>query len=170
MRKLLVIGLAGAVIAISGVAFAAWTSRGEGQGSATALRAVDLSTSVATPVAGLYPGGSADLSITVNNPNPYPVSVTAIEPDPERGISVFGRGCESDNVTFSITGGSFGATPGVLSVPVSVAAKVGSTPGTSPITLTRAVRMVADADNDCQGATFTVPVVVTGASAAVPDQ
>jgi hypothetical protein len=70
-------------------------------------------------------------------------------------------------VTFSITGGSFSATPGVLNVPVAVAAKVRSTPGSAPITLTNAVRMIANADNDCQGATFTVPVLVTGASAAV---
>jgi hypothetical protein len=170
MRKLVVIGLVAGTIAISGVAFAAWTSRGEGEGSATALRAVDLSTSVATPVAGLYPGGSADLSITVNNPNPYPVSVTVIEPDTAEGITVDGPGCEPENVSFSVTGGSFSATPGVLNVPVAVAAKTGSTPGSAPITLNKAVRMIADADNDCQGATFTVPVIVTGASAALSDQ
>lgn len=165
-KKAVAFGIVGGVLALAGVAFAAWNAGGAGRGSAQALSAVDLTTSVATPVAGLYPGGSANLSITVNNPNPYPVSVITVEPDPDNAIAVDTAGCDAGNVSLVITGGSFTTTPGVLAVPVGIPAKVGSTNGTSPITLTNAVKMIDDADDACQGAVFSVPVVVTGASAA----
>ena len=37
-------------------------------------------TAVASPTAGnvLYPGGTGDVVITISNPNPYPVTVTAV--------------------------------------------------------------------------------------------
>src|SRR5262245_5163696 len=69
--KVLVVG--------AGIAYAVWTVGGSGTGTARATSALPLTTSVATPTAQLYPGiTNSNLFLTVNNPNPFPVSVTSV--------------------------------------------------------------------------------------------
>jgi len=68
------------IIAVTAVAYAAWTASGSGQGYAKAgtaqlLTTVDVS---ATTPATLYPSGTGNVLLRINNPNPYPVQVTTV--------------------------------------------------------------------------------------------
>jgi hypothetical protein len=137
------------------VAWAAWTANGTGNGYAKATTAQALTTSdaSASTTAQLYPGGSGDVKVTINNPNAYPVTVTSIS-----------------NGSGSITADSAHATAGCSTTGVTFANQTGSwsvaANGSSTVTLTGAASMSNASDNACQGATFTIPVSLTGASSA----
>ena len=141
----------------SSIAFAAWTATGSGAGytkatTASALTTVDVSAS--TSPGTLYPGGTSDVKISISNPNPYPVLVT----------SVLGSGLPasitSDKVGCSAagTGVSFTDQTGL-----SLAVAAG---GTTNFTFTGAAAMSNSSANACQGAIFTIPVTLSGASNA----
>ena len=53
-------------------------SSGEGQSATIANLTI---TAVASPAPGnlLYPGGTGDVVVTIANPNPYPVTITAVQ-------------------------------------------------------------------------------------------
>ena len=131
------------------VAFAAWTVGGGGSGTATAVSAQNLTTSVATTTAALYPGiTGANLSLTVNNPNPFPVTITSVNAN---GAAVPDAAHASGCVT---TGVSYATT----STSKTVAAN-GSSSFTVP-----GVSMSNASDTGCQGATFIIPVSFTATS------
>jgi hypothetical protein len=142
-----VVGTAGALAATA--AFAAWTVGGGGTGTATATSASALTTSVATTTAALYPGitGSA-LYLKVNNPNPFPVAITSVNAN---GAAVPDAGhptCTTTGVTFTTT------------------AVTQTVPANGTLSFTAAgVAMTNASDTGCQGATFTIPVTFTSASA-----
>jgi hypothetical protein len=143
-----------ASLAITAVAFAAWTASGTGSSTAKATSAVALTTSdaSASTTATLYPGATGSLRITINNPNPYPVRITTI---------AAGSG------SVSATGGiGTCSTTGVSLVPQSGLALDVAANGSSTFTVSGAVTMDNTSDNGCQGATFTVPVSLSGASNA----
>ena len=52
-------------------------SNGEGQSANVSNLSI---TAVASPAAGnlLYPGGTGDVVISISNPNPFPVTITAV--------------------------------------------------------------------------------------------
>ena len=143
----IVVGTAGALAATA--AFAAWTVGGGGTGTATATSASALTTSVATTTAALYPGiTGANLYLTVNNPNPFPVAITSVNAN---GAAVPDAG----HPTCSTTGVSFTTTAVTQTVPAS-----------GSLSFTAAgVSMSNASDTGCQGATFTIPVTFTAASA-----
>jgi hypothetical protein len=130
-------------------AFAAWTVGGGGSGTATAVSAQNLTTSVATTSAALYPGiTGANLSLTVNNPNPFPVTITSVNAN---GAAVPDAAHASGCVT---TGVSYSTTSTSKTVPAS---------GSSSFTVA-GVSMTNASDTGCQGATFTIPVTFTATS------
>ncbi len=139
-----------AIILVSSVAYAAWTASGGGQGyakagTAQALTTVDVS---ATTTATLYPSGTGDVFLKINNPNPYPVTVA----------SVTGSGVVTSTVPACdlSTGVTFVNQTGLsLTVPAG---------GATAFTLTGAAAMSNASANACQGATFTIPVTLSGAS------
>lgn len=141
---------------IAGLAFAAWTTSGTGSAtakakSAQALTTVDVS---ATTTATLYPGATGDAFIRIANPNEYPVNVTAISLNGTNAsitADAGHSGCTTTGVSFTDQTG------------LSIAVAAG---GNATETLTGAVAMSNASLNACQGATFTIPVTVTGASAA----
>lgn len=155
MRKLLKKGSVTAiflgVMLAASVAFASWLATGTGNGYAKATSAQNLTTSAATPTADLYPGGTGNLKITINNPNPYPVLVTQIARTGGAITSDAGAACDAS------TGVSM-STPQTVSISVAAG-------GSTTTTLTGVMSMTNSSDTTCQGATFTVPVTVTGASA-----
>jgi hypothetical protein len=130
------------------VAFAAWTVGGGGSGTATATSAQPLTTSVATTSAQLYPGISgADLYLTVNNPNPFPVTITSVNAN---GAAVADAGhpaCVTTGVSYTTQ-----ATTQTVGANTSLSFTV---PG---------VAMSNASDTGCQGATFTIPVTFTASS------
>ena len=78
-KRAIVTSLFLGVVLASTVALASWLATGTGNGYAKAGTAQPLTTNVATVTSGsLYPGGNGDVYITVNNPNPYPVTVTGV--------------------------------------------------------------------------------------------
>jgi hypothetical protein len=134
-----------------GLVYAAWTTNGSGSGYAKAgssqtLTTVDVS---ATTAASLYPGVNGNVKIEISNPNPYAVRVTAIAgtgaATPDAGHS----GCTTTGVTFNNQTGL------TIDIPAS---------SSTTTTLTGAASMSNASIDACQGATFTIPVSLTGAS------
>jgi hypothetical protein len=153
-RKIAVVTIVMA-LSVVGLVYAAWTTNGTGSGyakagTAQALTTVDVS---ASTTATLYPGGPAgDVLIRVNNPNTYPVTVTGVSLNgtngditPDAGHS----GCTTTGVSFTNQTGLS------ISVPAS---------GQTTATLSGAVSMSNASLNACQGAVFTIPVTISGAS------
>jgi hypothetical protein len=148
------------VLGVVGFVYAAWTSSGSGSGYAQAGTAQSLTTSDVSGSAfthNLYPGTSGDLNIKINNPNSYPVTVTSIT---SNGViqadgthQTAGCGTATDAST---TGVTF-PNPGTQSISVAPS-------GSTTTTLTNKVSMSNASDNACQGATFTIPVSISGQS------
>ncbi len=151
-RRITAASLFVGVALVGSVAFAAWTATGSGSGytkatTAQALTTVDVS---ATAASQLYPGGTGDVIIRISNPNPYAVQVTNVTGSGAI-TSDGGAACNSSTgVTFSDQSGL------TLSVPAS---------GAATFTLSGAAAMSNASANACQGATFTIPVTLSGASA-----
>ena len=147
-RKLAILALSVTAALGASAAFAAWTVGGGGSGTATAISSQNLTTSVATTTAALYPGiTGANLYLTVNNPNPFPVTITSVNAN---GAAT----ADAGHATCVTTGVSYATT----AVTQTVAAN-GSLSFTVP-----SVSMSNASDNGCQGATFTIPVTFTAGS------
>ncbi|MFN2617239.1 MAG: hypothetical protein ABR581_08965 [Thermoleophilaceae bacterium] len=150
-----------AVGLIAGFVYAAWTTNGSGSayskaGTASALSTVDVS---ASTTASLYPGVTGDVLIKVSNPNPYPVRVTGVSLNgTNASIAADGShsGCTTTGVSFTDQS----------SLTIDVPAKSGGVDGQTQATLTGAAAMSNASLNACQGAIFTIPVTLTGASNA----
>lgn len=134
----------------AGVAFAAWTATGTGSGYAKATSAQPLTTVdvSASTTATLYPGATGDVYLRISNPNPYPVVVTDVTGN--GAITASNGSCNASSVTYTDQTGL------TLNVPAS---------GAASFTLSGAVQMSTAANDNCQGAVFTIPVALTGSSA-----
>jgi hypothetical protein len=149
VRRVVAGTLTTGVILTAGVAFAAWTAGGSGNGYAKAgtvgaLTTVDAS---ASTTAQLYPGGTGDVKITISNPNSFPVTVTGVSGNGTI-TSDAGAGCNSS------TGVTFTNTTGLT--------EVAAASTTTTITLANKASMSSSSANACQGAVFTIPVTLTG--------
>jgi len=153
-RSAAVIAASALAIGGAGAAWAAWNLTGSGSTSAKATSAQKL-TIDNVEVEGLSPGNKSNIKFTAKNPNAFPVQIT--------GINITGidsADCAASNVvkqTFTLP------APAAL----TVGAAAGAVPGSKDITLTDAIKMVADADDDCQAALFTVSLDLDAVSAAV---
>jgi hypothetical protein len=145
-------------LGVAGLVYAAWTATGGGSGYAKATSAQALTTTdvSASTTATLYPGADGDVLIRISNPNPYPVQVT----------DVTGNGTITADSGHSTCGSDVGHPTGVtftdqtgltINVPAS---------GNTQTTLTGAAHMSNASDDSCQGATFTIPVSLSGQSNA----
>ena len=156
-RRRAVALLASAVaLSAAGLVFAAWLASGGGSGYAQAGTAQALSTVSVSAATGdaLYPGGTGDVVIKISNPNPYPVSITSVSLDGAASAIT----ADAGHAACTTTGVSFTDQTGLsIAVPAN---------GDATATLTDAVAMSNASLNGCQGATFTIPVTFTGASAA----
>jgi hypothetical protein len=130
-------------------AAAYFTSSGSGTGAAsTGTVTVSVSATTGTPSTALYPGSTADVTLEVNNPNAFAVTLKKVE----------------GNGTITASGGK-GSCPAPTGVTFTDQTALNQTlPANSTdnaVDLTGAAAMdIATADN-CQGATFTIPVKVT---------
>jgi hypothetical protein len=130
-----------------GVAFAAWTSTGEGSGQVTSTSDQGL-TVTSTNASGLFPTGQQTITVTVENKNPYKVALDSITVD---DITSNDAACNVEEVT-----APHNNAPGVTLEPAGVAGDSADFPFV--------VSMSNDADDDCQGDTFTVDFTATGHS------
>lgn len=142
--------------ALAGIAAAVWSAVGSGNSTSGAGTTVAVTLSPATPTAALYPGGQADVVLTITNSNTSTVRIGSLASDTARGTSGFSvdanhAGCVLSTLSVSTqTNGTTGWT---------VPAKAGSADGTLAVTLTSALAMSSSALSVCQGAVFTVYLV-----------
>lgn len=154
-RVLVVTTVVGATLG-GGIAVAAWTSSGTGAATAKAGTATAPTTTAVAASAFtsglLYPGGPAGTAkVLVNNPNPYPVVVTKVLAGSGTPTGSGGTGtCTQTGVSWVDQTPQSGN-----SVPAN---------GSATLTLPGAVSMGATSDDGCQGALFSIPVVVTVSS------
>jgi hypothetical protein len=148
-QRLLVVGTAAAALTITGTggAYAYWSTEGSGQGAAeTSTMTVateELTPGDATPSQQLLPGRTADAVVKVRNPNAFSVTL----------ISVAGTTAPSADNGCSPTGVTFQNATGLRT---DIAAGT-----TRVVSLPSAVSMSPTAASACQGATFTIPVLIT---------
>ena len=152
-KAFVVLALLLSAVAASAV-IAAWVTNGSGPGYAKAQTAsnLTLSDASASTTADLYPGATGSVKLKVTNPNPFPVRITSVAKQASAITSDKGAACDaSTGVTFSDQTG--------LALDLAAGA-------TTTFTLANAISMSNASDNSCQGAVFTIPVNVTGASNA----
>ena len=154
---LAVVAVTVTALAGAGAAFAYWTTTGSGSASAATPTVLAVTLTAGTPSAELYPGGVADLSITVSNPNAFAVRLGSLALDTAQGSGGFGvdgahAGCDLSTLSFTTqSNGGAGWT---------IPAKVGATNGALALDLPGAVAMGATAADACQGASFAAHLIV----------
>ena len=146
-RILLVPAVVVALIASATVTFAYFRSTGSGAGSSAAgsLQPVTVIANTGTPSSLLFPGASADVVITLSNPNAFAVTLTMVSGNGTITADGSHPGCTTTGVTFTNQTG--------LSINVPA--------GASNVDLPGAASMGATSSSGCQGATFNIPVSIT---------
>jgi hypothetical protein len=145
--------LTAGLLAVGGAAGAFWAAYGDGAGAAATGAVVGVSLSPAAPTAQLYPGGTADVVLTISNPNRAAVRLASLSLDTATGTAGFsadaGHGaCDLSSLSFT-TASNDGAG-------WTVQGAVGGAAGTTAVTLLDAVAMDVDAPEGCQGVVLTV--------------
>ena len=156
INRKVAVGVLAVTMAAVGLVYAAWTTNGSGNayakaGTAAAISTVDVS---ASTTATLYPGVSGAVLIKLDNPNPYPVTVTAITGSGTITADAGHSGCTTTGVTFNNQTG----------LTLSVPAKSGGVDGVLQTSLTGAASMSNASVDGCQGAVFSIPVTLTAQS------
>ncbi len=147
-HRIVLLWIIAAVFCLSaGAAYAYFTSSGSGSGtgSAGSLLPVSIEATAGTPRTPLLPGGTGDVTLTVDNPNRFDVTL----------VAVIGSGAITavGNATCTAhTGVTFNSpsSPGLLIVP-----------GINDLDLAGAAAMSTTSSASCQGATFSIPVMIT---------
>ena len=132
----------------SGAAYAYFTSSGHGTGSAItgSMQKVMISSATATPTSELQPGGTADVTLEVTNPNNFTVTLVSVVGSGNIFADSGHPGCTTTGVTFT--------DQTSLNTPISAGA-------TATIDLPGAAAMSSASSADCQGATFSIPVTIS---------
>jgi hypothetical protein len=155
-RRAAFVGLATAVI-VAGSASAYWKGRVSGSGPAKIGVGVTVTTN-ATPAQGakLYPGGVAvPITLQINRPGTTKVRISTFAPRIGAiTADAAHAGCVGSNGVNANQFITVGSQSG-LAIDVFTA-----TPVTT--TIDGMVQMTIAAPNACQGATFTIPVLLTG--------
>jgi hypothetical protein len=150
-RRLIAVLAVVGVLAVGGAAWAYFTSHGSGSGHASTgtMSTVTLSATAGSASTPLYPGGTGDVSLEVNNPNSYAVTLVGValkvggSITPDAGHSA----CTTTGVSFTHQTG--------LSIPIPAGAT------NYQIHLSGAASMGSSSLSGCQGATFSIPVTIT---------
>ena len=157
-RRVLTLGGSVGVFLVGSMVFAAWLVPGTGQGYSKAKQAQALTTDDvgATTTDQLYPGATGDVKVKVNNPNPFPVTVTGVDAN---------GAVDSDKANCTDVGGDATKRTGVGFTNQTLNSNnVVPANGSLSLTLNNAVSMSNQSVNACQGAVFTIPVSFTASS------
>jgi len=153
-------------------------SSGEGQSATITNLSISA---VSSPAASnlLYPGGNGDVVVTISNPNPYPVTITAVNLPTN---TTYATGYTTSALTTTQTG-CLAATPSGVVWNYSTATSGSSHTLTSPltvgasgqannplvVTLTNDASMAATAPSACANTYFSLPsltgITATGGAA-----
>ncbi len=156
-RRGLVIALVGAA-AFAVAATAYWSGVGIGSTSTRLADVKALVLAAGTPTGQLYPGGAANVSAVITNPNPYVVHVSALSLD--AGTGTAGYGVDSSHPTCDVSTLSFAGQDNA-GKGWNVPPQTGTTDGSLPVEMAAALTMTLGAANSCQGAVFTVHLVAS---------
>jgi hypothetical protein len=174
----IVLAGAGAYAATNWVVGLGAGSSGEGQSATISNLTI---TAVASPAASnvLFPGGSGDVVVSIANPNPYPVTITAIQLPTN---TTYATGYTTSALTTTQTG-CLAATPSAVTWNYSTATSGSShtlttalTVGASgqannplAVTLTNDASMASTSPSACANTYFSMPsltgVTATGGAA-----
>ena len=172
-KRRLVAALIGAAL-VSGVAYGTtnWivgiTGGSNGEAHSGSVSNISI-TAVASPAAGnlLYPGGSGDVVVSISNPNPFPVTITAVQLPSNTtyatgyttsGLTTTQTGCLAatpSGVTWNYATGSSGSSH-TLTTPLIVAAS-GAADNPLAVTLTNDASMAVSAPAACESTYFSMP-------------
>jgi hypothetical protein len=164
---------AGAYAATNWVVGLTGGSSGEGQSATISNLSISA---VASPSATnlLYPGGAGDVVVTISNPNPYPVTITAIQLPTSTtyatgyttsALTTTQTGCLAatpSDVIWNFSTGTSGSSH-TLTTPLTVAAS-GQANNPLAVTLTNDASMTAASPAACANTYFSMPSV-TGITA-----
>jgi hypothetical protein len=137
------------VVALGGAAWAYFStsSSGSGHGASGSMSTVTLNAVAGSPSTPLYPGATGDVSLEVNNPNDYAVTLVSVTGDgtiiPDAGHSA----CATTGVSFANQTG------------LSTTIPAGTT--NDNVDLAGTVSMNSSSSSGCQGASFSIPVTIT---------
>jgi ABC-type transport system substrate-binding protein len=151
-KRTIVVALIAAGV-LAGGAVAYWTTAGSGSASASVKNPDPVSIASGAPTGFLYPGTSADLAITITNPNPVPVNLPSLVRDTGQGSGGFGvdgahSACGVSALAYTTqSNGGAGWT-----VPANAT--------NWPLDLANAVSLSTAAATECQGASFKVYLAV----------
>jgi hypothetical protein len=153
-KRLVVIALAAvASLAVAGGVWAYFGTSGTGSTEAHAASAQPVTFAPGAPTAQLYPGATADVRLTISNPNPFAIRIGSLALDTSHGSGGFSvdlahSACDLSTLSFTdqTNGGSGWELP----------PKVGTVDGTVDVDLPDAIAMSMSAADGCQGASFTV--------------
>lgn len=142
--------VAGAVLAVSGVAYALWSANGSGNAGSRALTAQTVTVNAVTGAADLYPGFTGgDAYFNFTNSNPYPVTFTAMTPGTITSSNA--SGCPASHVSVASATG--------------LNLTVGANTTSSTQSIADVVTLASAAPDACQGVTFTIAMTLTGSQA-----
>jgi hypothetical protein len=116
-----------------------------GAADAGTAQAITVVASQGTAGGNLYPGTTADLDVDLDNPNSFPVHVVTVS---------------GDGPVTSAGGIGICTTTGVT-VPAQAGLSIAVPPGADVVVhIPNGVAMGASSSSGCQGATFSVPVIL----------
>lgn len=154
-RKLIVAGILGSGAIGAGMAFGAWSSTGSGAAGAQSTTSINSVIAAGSNSADLFPGAAKTVTISISNPNPYPVIVNSIS----AGSSALVNGCAAATVTSD-------------AVPMDASGLLQSDGSTRTIaasgsgTYTLSTHMAASAADACKAQTFSLTLTATLSSNA----
>jgi hypothetical protein len=155
-KKLLIIPLLVGAALASGFAFAAWTSSGSGTGEAQSTTSINSVIAPGSSTPDLYPGATSSVTVTVSNPNPYPIVVNSISAG---SSGVVNTSCVAGTVTSDAR-----AVDATGLFQTGDAVKVIAAGGSGTYTLV--THMTAAAVDACKSQTFSMALTATLSSAA----
>ena len=159
----------GAYAATTWVVGVAAGSSGEGQSATISNLTI---TAVASPAASnlLYPGGTGDVVVTISNPNPYPVTITALQLPTNTtyatgyttsALTTTQTGCLAatpSGVTWNFSNATSGSTH-TLTTALTVAAS-GQANNPLVVTLTSDAAMALTTPLACANTFFSMPSLI----------
>ena len=138
------------------VAFAAWSSTGSGSATAQTTTAANSVIAAGTSAADLYPGATMSVTVTISNPNPYPVLVNSISAGSSSALT--SPTCAAGAVTTDARTDGTGLFQSNGSTKSIAAGGSG--------TYVLATHMIASPTDGCQTRTFALPLTATLSSNA----
>jgi hypothetical protein len=148
-RAPLVVGAAVALVVglAAGAAYGYFTlGSGSGTASVGTVQSVTVLAATGTPTSKLIPGTSADLALTLDNPNSYAVNIVSI----------------SQNGSVNAVGGIGTCSTTGVSVPTQTGLSISVASGSSVnVDIPNGASMSTSSDSGCQGASFHIPVTIT---------